>query len=281
MSSDSFLEDNEVQEIAQAHIEQIVALEKREAERVIRAYRSIRSDLRDRLDSMPRGSFTAQQMRGVLFQIESAISAMSGSLKYEMDSSAQAAAEKGIEDLLSEISKFDGKFLGAVAPIDLDAVVVATDTKNFLFNRYEASMRSYNELLRARFAQGLSQAAIEEVSMSEVVQRVGQTFLGEEWKVHQIVRTELHNVYATGKMNGMKRLWDNGNGDIPDLKKALFHPMDNRTGQDSKKAAALELVVPIDEPFVYTWKGETRKFMAPPDRPNDRSILIPYRDSWN
>ena len=280
MNPDAFLEDEEVQQIAQGHIDQILALEKSEADRIIRTYRQIRGELRDRLDSMPRGSFSAQQLRGVLYQVESAIEALSGSLRSEIESSARAAADKGLDDLEDELARFSKRFTGAVIPINVDAVAVATETTNLLFNRYDASVRSYNESLRARFAQGLSAAAVEQVPMSDVIQRIGQTFLGEEWKIQRIVRSELHNIYATGKMNGMLRLWDGGEGDIPDLKKALFHPMDNRTGQDSKKAAALELVVPIDEPFVYKWRGETRKFMAPPDRPNDRSILIPYRESW-
>jgi len=67
---------------------------------------------------------------------------------------------------------------------------------------------------------------------------------------------------------------------MPDLMKTLMHPIDKRTGDDSKLAARLRLVVPIDEPFVYKWNGETREFMAPPDRPNDRAILVPYSTSW-
>lgn len=280
MTEDTFLENDEVSDIAQNHIEQIVSLEQKEAERVIKAYRRIRQDLRDRLDTLPSGTFTAQRLRGVLFQVESAIDASTGILRTEMDSSAQAAAEKGLEHLIDELNKYNSTFTGAVIPINVDAVAVATDTKNFLFNRYESSMQNYNQMLRSRFSQGITNAAIEEISMSELVSRIGRTFLGEEWQVQRIVRTELHNIYGLGKLNGMKRLWDEGEGDIPDLKKALFHPMDKRTGEDSKYAEKLELIVPIDEPFRYKWKGELRTFMSPPDRPNDRSILIPFRDSW-
>lgn len=279
-SEDQFLETEEVQDVAQNHIERILSLEEAESKRIIKLYRQIRQELRDRLDTLPDGSFSQQQVRGVLYQIETAIQAMSQRLRSEMDSSAQKAAEKGIEDLLKELGEYNHHFSGAVVPINVDALAIATDTKNFLFNKYETSMEVYNQSLRSRFAHGLTQAALEQVSMSEVIRRIGATFLGEEWQIQRIVRTELHNIYSLGKMNTMLDLWDGGEGDIPDLKKALFHPIDNRTANDSKYAESLQLVVPINEPFVYYWKGQERRFMAPPDRPNDRSILIPYRDSW-
>lgn len=279
--ADEFLEQSDVEAVAESHVERILQLEKAEADRIMKVYRRIRQDLRDRLDTLPRGSFTAQQLGGVLAQVDAAINAMSGSLRSEMDSSAQAAAEKGVEDLIDELERFEAVFTGAVVPINLDAIVVATDTKNFLFNRYESSMSSYNQMLRSRFAAGLTQAAVEQVSVSEIVQRVGQTFMGEEWKIQQIVRTELHNIYGLGKLNSMRELWGEGDGDIPDLKKALYHPKDSRTSKDSLYADSLDLIVPVDEPFIYKWKGDTRRFMSPPDRPNDRSILIPYRESWN
>ena len=68
---------------------------------------------------------------------------------------------------------------------------------------------------------------------------------------------------------------------IPDLKKSLFHPMDNRTAKDSKLAAHLNLVVDIDKPFKYTFNGKERVFFNPPDRPNDRAIITAYRKAWD
>ncbi len=79
-------------------------------------------------------------------------------------------------------------------------------------------------------------------------------------------------------MKGMGEIQDET---IPDLQKTLIHPMDLRTGADSQYAASLHLVADIDEPFRYRWKGVEREFMAPPDRPNDRAILVPYRAAWN
>jgi hypothetical protein len=59
-----------------------------------------------------------------------------------------------------------------------------------------------------------------------------------------------------------------------------MHPMDRRTGKDSMELAYEHPTIPIDEPFKFTWKGFTRVFMNPPDRPNDRAVMVPYRKEW-
>ena len=159
-------------------------------------------------------------------------------------------------------------------------VEAAAKTQKFLFNQYDASIDAYNSMLRAKMAQSLTESVVAQDTTGDVIQRLGQVFQGEQWKLEQITRTELHGVYARGKLSGMQELWNEGEGTIPDLKKTLFHPMDKRTGKDSIWLNKNNLIVPVDEPFRYKWNGVERVYMAPPDRPNDRSILIPYRDSW-
>lgn len=264
--------------IVENHIQQVQKLEEVQAKSLLSTYRSIRQDLRDRLDTIRADTFTAQQLRGVLAQVDAAIYAMNESLKGNIGKGAEKAALSGVKDLLTEIKAFDGKFTGAVTPINLNAVAVAQDTKNFLINKYQVSLDSYAEDIRSRITQSITNAAIEEISMYELTSRMGQFFLGEEWKLNQIARTELHGIYSLGKQNGMIETRDNF---LPDLKKTLIHPMDKRTGPDSKFVAQKNLIVDIDKPFEYKWAGKKRTYMTPPDRPNDRSILVPYREAWN
>lgn len=275
-----FFDDQEVDDIAQSHIEQVSSLEEKQTKKILSSYKRVRQELRDRLDMIPPGTFTAQKMSGTLYQVQAAIDALTRNLQSDMLDSAQVMGEKGIENLITELNKLSKKFTGAVVPINIDAAVIATETKNLLLSRYESSLQSYNGLLRARIAQGLTDAVIAQDDLPGVVSRVGKTFMAEEWKLQQIARTELMNIYSQGKLSGMSELWNDGKGDIPDLKKTCFAPMDSRTGKDSKYADKLKLIVAIDEPFIYYWDGKRREFMAPPDRPNDRQILIPYRESW-
>lgn len=263
--------------VVEQHIKDVLDLEESDAKRLLRRYREVRHELRDRLDHLRGDTFSAQQLRGVMTQVDAAIAAMSSSLKDGMSDAAPGAALKGVKHQLQELKAFQREFEGAVVPINLNAQLVADDTSNFLINRYEASIDAYSSDLRSSLVQQLTTESLAQSPLSKIVQRLGQFFQGEEWKLHRIARTELHNVYNMGKMNGMLETRERV---LPDLMKTLIHPMDSRTGADSRHVARKDLVVPLDEPFRYTWKGKERVYMAPPDRPNDRSILVPYRQAW-
>ena len=272
-----FLQSTSVEELSQNHIEQLLKLEDQEALRVLKSYKQVRQDLRDRLQTTGEGTFTAQQMRGALFQIDQALTAMANKLRDDMKSSSENMAGIGAEDLLREINIWNTHFNGSIGPINLDVALVASDTSNLLFNKYTSSLSSYTEALRAQFALELSNAAIGGLPTSQVVSRVSGNFQAEEWKLQRLVRTEMHNIYNVGKLGGMQELVDT---DIPKLKKTLFHPMDKRTGKDSIRLNKNNPIVNVDEEFVETSTGSTKRYMAPPNRPNDRAILIPYHPSW-
>jgi hypothetical protein len=253
-------------------------MEDSKAKALLKTYRSIRQELRDRLDFLPGDTFTAQRLRGTLLQVDGALEAMRRGLLDDSKEQSIDVAQLGVTHLTTEIETFSKHFEGAIIPINLNALMIATDTSNFLINRYEASLEAYNKDIRASITQGLTEATIQQVSLGEVVKRIGRFFLAEEWKLLRIARTELHNMYNLGKLNGMN---DIRKQLIPDLKKTLIHPMDARTGADSKELARENPIIDTDKPFSFKWRGKERVFMTPPDRPNDRSILIPVRKSWN
>lgn len=273
-----FFDEVDLLGIVEEHIQQVLRLEDAQSEKLLRRYREIRRDLRDRLDFLPEGTFSSQQLRGVLVQVDSAISAMSISLSGGMAESAELFAKSGVDKGILELQRFEKEFRGAVVPINVNRILATAETTNFLINRHEASISAYSEAVRSQIVQSLSNEALAESPLSTVVRKLGQFFVGEEWKLQRIARTEFHNVYNLGKFNGLLQTRDEV---LPDLKKALFHPKDARTGADSDYAASLNLVVPLDEPFKYKWRGKMRVFMTPPDRPNDRSVMVPYRESWN
>lgn len=272
-----FFEEADSTGIVEDHVQAVLRLEDDQAATMMKAYAGVRAQLADRLSRARADSFTAQHLRGVLAQVEGAIAAMHKKLKNDMLDGATSAASLGIDNLVDEIQAFNEKFAGAVTPINLNAALLAKDTANHLVTKYQTNLDAYGNDLYTQIANGLFSATIGETSYSDVVGRIGRFFTAEEWKLHRIVRTELHNIYNMGKLNGMSEVADEA---IPDLLKTLMHPRDLRTGDDSLYAASLELVAPIDEPFIYQWKGKTREFMAPPDRPNDRAILVPYRQEW-
>jgi len=89
-------------------------------------------------------------------------------------------------------------------------------------------------------------------------------------RFNTIATTESFRILNLGQFNTAKRLGF--------THKYLFNPMDSKTGEDSKiaenKYGSEDKAIPIDKPFKYTYAGKERVYMLPPDRPNDRSIVI-------
>lgn len=269
------------------HAREVQSIQKSQAQELIAYYRDARRELMDRLAHARYESFTAQHLRGVLAQVNAALTVMNSRMQDDMKKGTIESAMTGVKHLIREIHKFSQRFTGAVEPINLDVVKVSLDTQNFLFNQYEVSVKKYDSDVRARIARGLTQAAIQEKPYSEVISTLGKFWDLEEWQLHRLVRTEQHHAYSLAKFNGMK---ETKRSALPDLKKALFHPMDSRTGQDSIELAEENPILPLDQPFKQVYRPRLKSgragkkqvyvFMVPPNRPNDRAILIPYRDAW-
>lgn len=264
--------------VAENHIQEVYNLEQTEAKKLMKRYKEVRQELRDRLSTIRGDSFTAQKLRGVLVQVESALEAQGRALKSDMADSADILQKKGIKHLITEINKFSKEFEGAVIPVNIDAARIENQVGELLVSKYESSLDAYTAYQRQYISESLTQSVIAEDTLGETVKRLSDYMTAEEWRLLRIARTELHGAYSLAKMKGLESVKDKY---IPDMKKALIHPMDSRTGADSKYLASLNPVVDINEPFSYRWAGKIRKFMTPPDRPNDRAILVPYREAWN
>jgi hypothetical protein len=272
----SFFEEADSEGIVEDHIKKALNLEDSQQTKLLKSYRDIQSDLLNRIKGTRRGTFTRQHLIGVLAQVQGAIGAMTKQLAGDMNDGAYDAALMGVDHLIKEINTFDERFTGAVTPINLNAAILADDVSNLLANQYQKSLDKWGGDMLNSIAQGLMTSAIGETTNDEVVERIMGFFTGKEWEVRRIVRTELHHVYNKGKLESVRELSD----ELPDLKKALLHPMDQRTGADSIALAKQNPIIPIEENFVQVWQGRTLTFMVPPNRPNDRAVMIAVRPEW-
>ena len=284
----SVFEDQvDIEGIVEDHAKEVISLQEKQARAIIAEYSQIRKDLQERLSHAKFDSFTAQRLRVVLVQIDAAIDRANKDLHTKIEIGADHSSRMGVEQLIKEIHRFDKKFTGAVRPININITKSAMDTKEFLMNHYKRSLDKYGAETKQKVARALSRAALEELPYSEVVKSVGTFFEGQEWEIHRLARTELHHIYSVAKLTGMKELKKEA---VPDLKKGLYHPMDTRTGEDSIELADMNPILHLNEAFEQTYvprlkngkkgKAQHYTFMVPPNRPNDRAILIPVRDEW-
>ncbi len=274
----SFFDALTVTKLIQNNIRKVVQLEESEAKKLLIIYTDVRRELVDRLSRATEGSFTEQTLRITLVQVEAGMQALTRRLKQQFTNSVNDVSESSIKDLTLEIELFSEFFEGAVQPINLDAVFITADARNFLFNQHQTSIEAYGQDVLRNVARGLTQSLLAKDTLGQVVIKLNKFMMVEEFKLQRLARTELHNVYNLAKLQGMRQIKEET---IPDLKKTLIHPIDSRTGDDSKKLKKLNPIVSIDKPFRFTFKGKLRVFMVPPDRPNDRAILVPYRKVWD
>jgi len=288
--SDDFFKDTTVRDLLLGTIEKVDSLTETEQRKLLSTFRRVRRDLQDRLLTIPEGTFTQTQLNVTLIQIQAAIQAIKLDLKDQLKNSSQVLADRGIVDLEKEIKVFSKKFEGVEQPLNIDRILIAERASNFLVNKHEASIDAYGESLRSQITSSIVQSMAlrnnTERTVSRMVQSIGKFFIGEEWKINRIARTELSNIYNFSKLNTLETVQEEF---VPDIMKSLMHPMDSRTGDDSKQLANENPIVAINKPFVFEYtrtlksgevKTERREFLFPPDRPNDRSILVPYRKAW-
>lgn len=275
-----FFDELDSIELLEKHADEARRLEEEQALRLLSSYSRVAAELRRRLAELPSESFSAQQSRVVLLQLEGAIIALRARLRGDTTAGAEALARLGLVHLSGEIDAMSRHFAGTSTPINLDVNLYAGQYAERRVNMYEASINTYSNQLRMQIAMGLEASVIAKDSPEVIIRKLTGFFEGEEWRLRRIVRTELMGIYSGAKIPAML---DIRNKQMPSLKKTLYHPIDRRTSDDSMWLVEHPLVAEVDRPFQYEWplgSGKIRTYMNPPDRPNDRSILIPFSSDW-
>ena len=147
-------------------------------------------------------------------------------------------------------------------------------------------VKAYMLGVSAQVNNAINQSLFQKMGSKKVKGDMIQFLNLKKNKITEIVRTESSSILNSRKLRNYFHLKDNY---FKDMKKSIFHPIDHRTGRDSLQLANLDPIIPLDKPFKYTFTyrlkdGTLRKikrvFMHPPDRPNDRGVLISIRDKW-
>jgi len=274
----SFFQKIEEQRILERHSARIEGLELNQARKMIKEYKRAKNELINQLLITPDDTFTEVKLNDTLEKVNVMIRLLEQRVKGQIVLQSETAHEQGIEDSVKEVNRFEKEFTDVFQPIPLDPIMEASDPDTFLFNKFEASLSAYNESMRNNMQQFLTQSLLQNKTWGRTVREMEMAMGMNEYRVARIVRTELHQIYNVAKNKGFLEVRDQY---LSDLKKTLYHPLDSRTAQDSKNLAQQNPVVDIDKPFVYTFRGVRRSFMTPPERPNDRAILIPFRESYD
>jgi len=262
--------------LTREHAAEITKLEREELERLARIYKAARVELFARLADAAPEKFTAQHYRATLAQVEAGLRVMRDRLEGEFGPAIDRAADRGVEQLLEQISFFErvGEFRdGAFGRIQLGAL--RRVSRELLADRFESSVQTFGRALlgdvQRRLGVHMAMRSRWSEMASDIAGRLERSAIaGARWKAERIVRTELHHALNHGHQASLEAAVET----LPDLRRQWDSTLDARTSDVCK--ALNGQVRALREPWVY----EGRSIMQPPARPNCRAQIVPYRDAW-
>lgn len=252
------------------------------------------ADLNKRIDQavgkgLTEDSFTVAQARATLAQIKAVTDQVKKGILSTTIEAGKQSASKGIQSSIAFLQESEQKFKGAARPtIGLNTARVFdraySKTESSVLHRLVADPQApqrpgildrYGEEVIQQFEERLQLATVTGKSWGDVRRELIQDspFLKAapaHW-AERIVRTEtMHANNRAGfeAMNEINEVTDGG------MIRILSATIDDRTGADS--LAVHGQIRRMNEAFDH-WRGS---FMYPPNRPNDREIVVPHHMDW-
>lgn len=231
--------------------------------------------------------FTLAQLRATLRQVEEVLRPLQKGLRGMIASEARVAAEASASGALDYLQSAEKRFRGVNQPLALreagllDSAVAGSESSVLrriasnpddprqagVLQRYSAGvLDDFEETLRLRF---VARKPWDEVR-DELVEKSPFLQGKPAFWAERIVRTEVMAANNRANFEVLRQAAD----ELGDMVKILSCVMDNRTGADS---IAVHGQIRRPEEAFESWFG---LFQHPPDRPNDRAIVVPHRLSW-
>lgn len=257
--------------------------------RVRALYEDARVELEDKLAALRRAgkdqTFSAHHLRMILLQVMDALRSFQADLWPELSRQARDAADLAQRHMVGAIKRMETRYSGLAPVLHVEEAAVFErvyrGVEPTLLHRYHQLVGNYPMITIERVRKNLALGLIQGESTDRMVDRVAASdgiFGREVWRAERIVRTE--STYAYGVTN--QRCLEETAHEVPRLMKRLVATFDDRTGDDSKQLNGQ--TVPVDQPFIWMKKTahgvERVAYMAPPNRPQDRECVVPWRSDY-
>ena len=238
-------------------------------------------DLERDLKKTKRGSWGAATRAQTMVQLAQAVRGMSSSQLRSVRAGLKNIARDAQASTADWLRVLDESFAGVVRPLNWDSLEWLEQTRSPLMrSRLKINQRSF-----ARYGAAAVEAIEDQIAATVltgdpwtkaregVMDIVREQVRGKQWMVDRIVRTEAVTAHSWVTMAALEE--ENDDASDPMLKK-LVATFDAATGSDSKLLHGQTRK--LDEEFLDVTTG--REYMAPPNRPNDREIVVGWRRSW-
>lgn len=260
-------------------------------EKVIAALQQAAEELAGRLDALPpgqAGSFTHAQMAATLKQVQAVVQKLViPGLKAGVVEAGGKASEYAAGHTLDYLAAQHQAYKGTLGePLALDEAFVfdraRSGTESSILHRLSAGPTPDKPGILARYGMetvghfedvlktGMITKRSWEDTKDMLVQQSPFLQAAPRFWAERIVRTESMNASNLSALNASKA----ANEQLGDMCKILSATFDGRTGSDSYCQHGQ--IRRMEEAF-ESWFGA---YQHPPNRPNDREIVVPHRISW-
>lgn len=286
-------------EIIEDHRNRIARLsQRRGVETMKKMYNEAQADVTKKLKQVGhlKDRFTGHQLNHVAAQIRIGQTIVMQKLAGEMGDVSHEAQTDSLRSLISEVTKLERKQTGKIIELPIDEASrfrgIITGRRESLLRAHQESFSNYGSRLVTKMEDELSLSLVEGETTGDAIERVAETADLEWYQAERIVRTETMGAFNATRFDGLKEAAE----ELGDLMMRwveyvdddTYEPLDDRVGDDS--IAMHGQVVTVGGRFRFPptmpdgsaspdqFAGESWFF--PPNRPNDRASLSPWRAHW-
>lgn len=266
---------------------------------VQRVYEDILAALTRAVGNLP-GTFDQTVKTGMLAQVRAAMARFVARGATALDQASAAAMGEAASHAFQLLVTMERQFTGAVVPLPINEIALirgATGRTSSLLNVHRRSLARYGARTVLNIEDQVSLGLALGENTSQIIDRVQGTAETEWYQAERIVRTEMSYAYNASHRDAIDAESEEFDGDIwaqwSERATPEGSPLDDRVAVDSlamhgQVAAAGEVFTqPPSSPYPDA-RGRTEVSASlvgntwehPPNRPNDRSTLVPWRPHW-
>jgi hypothetical protein len=278
------------------HRKRLVRLsERRGVDRIKSLYDKAQSELESKIGralGRPSQPFTAGVHKLMRAQVRQGQVEIASRMAEELGDVTKDTQVDALRSAAEDIAEIEDSFTGAEITLPTDEASrfwgVIDEGRSSLLKMHAKSMATYGAGMVAKMEEGLALSLATGETLGQAISRVQDTAEVSWVKGEQIVRTETAWAYnATHadafeefaeEMNDLMMRWTEFVDDDD------FEPLDMRVGQDSIEMHG-QLVKPGGV-FRMPSDADVHESLLdgawfhPPNRPNDRAVLAPWRPHW-
>lgn len=237
-------------------------------------------------------TMTVMQMRQLLEQVKDAQKTIAQQLSAGLTPTTREAQTEGVRQSVRTLVDLEKAYSGATITLPLEEAATFAG----LIERRLPSLIRAHERSFTRYGKTVTEAIEKQLALSlatgetayQAIDRIEQTASLEWWRAERIVRTESAYAYNSGHTDAtaaaaqeLDSLYNRWTELIDDT---TGRPLDNRVAVDSMAlhgqiaAPGAVFTMPPDERVSAKLWGKT--YTYGPNRPNDRSVTMPWRPHW-